>query len=299
MLFTKSLCQIYPKKFSTSFNSCKLNYIKYTSPSPDTKLNLIVLHGMLGSSKNFRSVVKDPSISKYANSILVDLRNHGDSCHKDTMTLEDMAVDVATLINELNLVNPVLLGHSLGGRVAMKCCLQYPGLFKGVLIVDILPINYYDKKSKFYWVSEMETLLQGLANLDLNRSINEIRIDIKKYEKNDDVVNFVLTNIDKIGPNKHKWRCNIKAIMNNFNSFINEIIYTVPNQTYNGKFKAILGEKSDYSRISAEDSQTFEQVFHNFNVKEDVDIIKDGGHWVHFDKPYLFAESVSKFLAKV
>ena len=74
---------------------------------------------LLGSHKNFMNIVKSAKISTFTNSYLVDLRNHGMSEHKDSMTLDDMSLDLANFIQKNNINSTYLMGHSLGGRVIM------------------------------------------------------------------------------------------------------------------------------------------------------------------------------------
>ena len=201
---------------NSHFSTAKLHYIVENSPDKSINLNLLVVHGLLGSSNNFKSVLHNPKISKKVNSIMVDLRNHGNSEHKDSMSIEDMAHDLAQFIKDQNLKNLIIMGHSLGGRVSMKTCLHYPELIKGAIIIDIMPVNYYDEKHKYTFAEGMERLLIFLSNMDLNRSLTQIKKSILEIEPNEAVVDFIMTNLVPLGLDKFKWRCNMAGIASNY-----------------------------------------------------------------------------------
>ena len=107
-------------KFAFSSAHVRLNSLHFQSPNPSASDSLVVLHGLLGSSNNFRSIVKHPKISQKASSYLLDLRNHGESEHNPSMSLDDMAGDVLNFIQEKSLKDVYLMGHSLGARVVMS-----------------------------------------------------------------------------------------------------------------------------------------------------------------------------------
>lgn len=80
---------------------------------------MIVLHGFMGSGNNFRSICTNKKITETTTSYLLDLRNHGLSEHKETMSYGEMADDIDNFIKENNIRNPIIMGHSLGGKLAM------------------------------------------------------------------------------------------------------------------------------------------------------------------------------------
>ncbi len=129
--FQTSKSLLFTNRFYNSQSSpAKLNSLfqRSSDKAPDV-LNLVVLHGLFGSSNNFQSIVKTHKISSLANSHLLDLRNHGASEHKDSMSLNEMADDIYNFIIEKQIQNNlVLLAHSFGSRIAMNFAMKYPEL---------------------------------------------------------------------------------------------------------------------------------------------------------------------------
>jgi len=101
---------------------------------------LIILHGLLGSSRNWLSVGK--MLAEYFDVFLLDLRNHGSSPHTNTMDYDEMVEDVLNWANKKNLDTFYLLGHSLGGKVAMTFACRYPERIRALIIEDIVPKEY-------------------------------------------------------------------------------------------------------------------------------------------------------------
>jgi len=139
-----------------------------------------MVHGLLGSKRNFRTISNSAILSKHLKAVhLLDLRNHGESDHTPSMTLTEMAEDLTEYITSLD--NVVLLGHSLGGRVIFKYLEENAekvnSLLKGVVIVDILPT-----KVESTFVLE---LLNKLRKIPLeNRTYNELEEEFSAAAQN-------------------------------------------------------------------------------------------------------------------
>lgn len=100
--------------------SITLNYIHNNFSRPR---NMIIHHGLMGNAKNFRNISKNSHISDYVNSYLVDCRNHGDSPHTATHSMENLADDLTDFIKQQKLDEKgrlVLMGHSMGAMALMK-----------------------------------------------------------------------------------------------------------------------------------------------------------------------------------
>src|SRR3970282_637492 len=107
---------------------------------------ILILHGLFGSSRDWYSIAK--ILAKDYQVITPDLRNHGQSEHADSMTYTDMAEDVLYLIKELSLDNISLIGHSMGGKVAMVNALLHPSLIEKLIVLDIAPVSYVHRYGK-------------------------------------------------------------------------------------------------------------------------------------------------------
>ena len=117
---------------------------------------ILILHGLLGCSDNWLTVAKKLSANYYV--LIIDLRNHGQSFHHESMFYSEMAKDVENLILSLGLKEVSLLGHSMGGKVAMECLKRKKVPFKLAVVVDIAPKPY---------VGEHAVILSTLQSLDL------------------------------------------------------------------------------------------------------------------------------------
>jgi len=133
--------------------SCALHFSTYGSGRP-----LIVLHGLFGSQSNWRTFGK--LLGPYCKVFTVDLRNHGDSPHRDEFNYNLLADDVAQFIENEKLKDAVLLGHSLGGKVAMRFATAYPDKIQKLIVVDIALKEY---------PAVHKRLFEAVNNLDLNR----------------------------------------------------------------------------------------------------------------------------------
>ena len=102
---------------------------------------LIVLHGLFGSGKNWQSHARQ--FADHFQVFNVDLRNHGESFHADEMNYSVMATDVVHLLHRLELGNCFILGHSMGGKVAMTLAMQNPDLVAAMIVADIAPVTYF------------------------------------------------------------------------------------------------------------------------------------------------------------
>jgi len=276
----------------------KLNYVFYPSKNNDPdQMNLVVLHGLLGSSANFQSIVKSHKISNFGDSFLLDLRNHGASEHRETMDLEEMANDVHHFIEENQLQNNlVLLAHSFGARVAMTFALQYPELLKGLIIVDMAPYNYYNDP-RFSFIKITHKLLGDLLSIDLKKDFTEIIESIKTHSPSQDFVGLLVSNVIPDPNGGYRWRINLKTIFENYLKFQQVGPQVGPKGKFKGPVKVICGGMSDY--VTQDILPNFCNIFENFEVSRDVTIIDGAGHWLHHQKPHEFINVVGSFLQKL
>jgi esterase len=128
---------------------------------------------MMGSKRNYHSLAKHHSISGINDVYCLDLRNHGASPHTNIMSVPLMAEDVIHFMDDHELEHINLLGHSLGGRVAIDLTINHPKRVKNQIIVDTGPFDYYDT-DKFPHALKTKKVLDNLTNINLintNRTI--------------------------------------------------------------------------------------------------------------------------------
>lgn len=252
----------------------KLNFKKLGEGKP-----LLILHGLFGSSNNWGSLGK--RFSKNNSVYLIDLRNHGRSPHSNQMTYSDMANDLLGLIKDEKIISPTILGHSMGGKVALMFAKNYPEYLDKLIVADIglkaYPMHH-------------EEILRGLnsINLELTKSRSHAQEVIKKHISSLGIQQFLLKNLYWIEKGKLAWRMNLKQIENN----IEEILKEINIENSNLKTLFLRGELSNY--ILEEDFQNIKAAFPNGEIKT----IKNVGHWLHAENPNEFYKLVEEFISE-
>lgn len=205
-----SFSQVSSRRFST-YNPAKLQhtFVPCSNKANSNPFNLITLHGVLGSGMNFTSVVNKPNISSKVNSYLLDLRNHGNTEHKESMSYPEMAKDVYNFMieKELQNKNNILLGFSMGARLAVEIAVSYPELIKGVALVDLAPHDYPNDK-RFDFVDTMDSMLEKLCRVNLNKDRNSIRKEILDAAFSKEVGEAINMNVVPDGKGGYKWKLN-------------------------------------------------------------------------------------------
>ena len=239
---------------------------------------LIILHGLFGSSDNWLTIAKQFS-DKFSIHIL-DARNHGKSPHITEFGYENMAMDVREYIQDHNLKNIILLGHSMGGKTAMKIALEYPMRIKKLIVADIAPRKYSIIHNH---------IIEALLSINTNTLKTREQADIKLSQtiKSSLLRKFLLKNLYRDEYNKFKWRINLDAICGNLDSLGAQI---TSGQRYNGDTLFVKGELSDY--IAEEDEAEIISLFPNSTIKS----IPRATHWLHAENPEDFIKEIKGFL---
>lgn len=244
----------------------------------DTGRELLILHGFLGMSDNWKTHAKNWSKSGYRVH-LIDQRNHGRSFWSDEFSYELMAEDLAKYCRVNQLKNVLLIGHSMGGKTAMYFASKYPSLLKAMVVADIAPKKYMPHHQK---------ILQGLSelNFDQIKSRNEADVFLSRYVPEPGVRMFLLKNLFWKQAGKLGLRMNIE-VLKNASVAVGENLKNDVQSSHPCLF--IKGELSDYIL----DSDAL-KIKHYFPNAEQVTI--DGvGHWLHAEKPTVFFEIVSQW----
>ena len=243
---------------------------------------LVVLHGLFGSSGNWRSVARELADSHSVFS--VDLRNHGASPWADSMDYLEMADDVRQLIERLGLDRPAVMGHSMGGKTAMALALRYPAQVGRLIVVDIAPLPYADTLTPFAEAMRSADVLAAASRTEVQRRLQDAVPDRA-------VVPFLMQNL--VTRNDHfDWRLNlmgISAAMPQLCSFPSALL----GSRFAGPVSVIAGEDSNY--VVQHDGASFRPMFSDV----DVEVIAGAGHWVHADQPAAFLASLRRALNSV
>jgi pimeloyl-ACP methyl ester carboxylesterase len=242
---------------------------------------IIILHGIFGSSDNWLTIGKVLADSYQV--YMVDQRNHGQSPRSDEFNYDVMAADLKEFIDDHQLQNVMLIGHSMGGKTVMQFAMNYPESFSKMIVVDIAP--------KFYPVHH-NMILQGLASIDLKnlKSRTEANELMKRFEESEGVRQFLLKNLWR-NPEKNNefdWRINVPVITKNIDIVGHEL---ANEKAINKPVLFIRGSESHY--IQPEDERKIWDLFPNYEIIT----IEGAGHWVQADKSEEFINVVRTALS--
>jgi esterase len=242
---------------------------------------ILVLHGLFGSKTNWRSIAR--RLAATYRVVTVDVRNHGASPWADTMSYGEMAEDVLALLDRLGMQAPTLLGHSMGGKIAMTLALRSPQRVGRLVVVDVAPVAYADRLSPFAEAMRTADVLHAASREEVRQRLGQQIIDAG-------VVGFLLQNLEV--RNEHfDWRINLPAIIAAtpaLSAFPRDLLAL----RYDGPVRVVAGGKSDY--VTGSDGAQFRPMFPDVKV----DIIGPAGHWVHADRPEEFLAAVTQRLAE-
>ncbi len=240
---------------------------------------LIILHGLFGSARNWSTIARRLAASHRV--IALDLRNHGDSPWTGTMTYAEMADDVAGFIAAAGLDRPSVLGHSMGGKVAMTLALGREIALGALVVVDIAPVSYDGGFGGY---------VEAMSAIDL-RSV-ERRADadaaLAGTVADPALRAFLLQNlITRDG--SYVWRINLPAIGAGLPG-LSDFGPADPASTFAGAAMFIAGGRSRY--VAAEHHATIRRLFPGAEIA----VLDGAGHWLHAEQPEQFVALVATFL---
>ena len=240
---------------------------------------LIILHGLFGSLDNWQTLAR--RLAESWRVITVDQRNHGHSPHADVHTYAAMAADLRAFLAEHRLSPVRLLGHSMGGKTAMRFALDSPDDVRSLTVVDIAPRAY----SRHH-----DHILDALCGLDLARFTTRRDIDAALAVSLPDpaVRQVLLKNVRRTDAGKFGWKMNLPVIRDQYDELLAEIR---GNRPFAKPALFLRGGKSDYVRES--DLPSIRLLFPNADVAE-----IDAGHWLHAEAPDEFARILDAFLKR-
>ena len=271
---------------------------------------VVFLHGLYGSQMNFRTIARHVAQNLDRPVVLMDMRNHGKTAHTESMTYEEMAEDVAhTLTNTLGITKASLVGHSMGGKIAMMAALLHPNLVRDMVVVDIAPVSYPPLRDTM-------RVAQAMKQVPMHSGAIKTRQDADaalKHEVRDPMVRkFVLTNFvpgksstthnhnnhNKNQQNQQQnagtdpsWRVNIDSILKHLP--VISSFPLLPGDMVNPACRTLFlyGSKSNY--VLDTHSEVIASFFPDYEMKS-----LDAGHWVHAERQPEFIDAVTHFLAQ-
>ena len=242
---------------------------------------LIIAHGFMGMGDNWKSLAQKFSTDYEVH--LIDQRNHGRSFHSDDFYYELLIEDLLHYIKHYNLQNVAIVGHSMGGKMAMLFAVTYPEYLEKLIIVDIAP-KYYEPHHAI--------ILEALKSVDFEkmttrREVSEI---LRRHLDDEGVIQFLLKNVYWESKNKMAFRFNLDSLYDNSD----EIGEALPSFTEFEKPTLFLkGDSSGY--IGKDDEALIKSHFPN----SEIITVNNAGHWLHADNPQAFYDNVSQFLLRI
>lgn len=239
---------------------------------------LLILHGFLGSGANWISLGR--KFSENFEVHLIDLRNHGRSFHNDEMDLEVMCEDVLNYCQQHQLEKINIIGHSLGGKIAMHLAVNQDFLVRKLIVVDIAP-KAYTRRHDF--------IFKALNAVDFSKQKTRLEVDraLAKHIEKESYRQFLLQAVYRKAKDSLAFRFNLPVFIENYGN----IVETLPPYTqFEGETLFLKGALSDY--ILTADLPLIEAHFPNSKWIE----IAEATHWLHAEKPEEFFESCSRFL---
>lgn len=253
----------------------QLNFKQFGSGPP-----LIILHGLFGSLDNWQTIAK--RLAECFTVFILDLRNHGRSPHSDEHSYEVMCEDLLEFMNQQWVFDSCLLGHSMGGKLAMHFALHQPDRVEKLVVVDIAPKAY---------PGGHEIIFQALLNLPLEsiHSRSEAEEWLSGAIISKPIRQFLLKNLGRGKDNRFYWKPNIRILHQHYG----EILRAVTSEGL-GPFEKpalfIRGARSSY--ILDED---WPDILKSF-PKAELHTIEGAGHWVHAEAAEEFVQVVKDFL---
>ena len=251
-----------------------LNYKSFGAGPP-----LVVLHGLFGTLDNWSTLAR--RWAEHYTVILVDQRNHGRSPHAPAMDYALMAEDLAAFLEGQWVHRCHLLGHSMGGKVAMQVALTYPDLVEKLVVVDMAPRQF---------ARGHDDVFRALLALDPARLTDRRAADgeLAALLPQAGVRQFLLKNLARDPAGGFRWRMNLEVLHRDYEKLIGPV--GQPGDRFDGPALFVRGGLSDYVRDS--DWPDIQQLFPAARLET----VAGAGHWVHAEAPGELDRLVNRFL---
>lgn len=262
-------------------------YFRKTGQGPA----LLILHGLFGSSDNWMSVAKKLEVNYTL--FIPDLRNHGQSSHTPTHTYRDMVDDLELFFKTNKIEKATILGHSMGGKLAMMFAGCFPEKVNSLIVADIAPKSYSPDKSAIKNNEQNELIISIMDELDLSTvsSRKEIDLFLSLKLKEIGLRQFLMKNIYRNKEGQFKWKINVTVLKDSLETIIRDVNTDwfnslKPIRNYPVTF--IRGLNSDY--ILNKDIADIKTIYPEAKIID----IPEAGHWLHAEQPKKFVDAVFK-----
>jgi pimeloyl-ACP methyl ester carboxylesterase len=259
---------------------------------------VVFVHGLFGQGRNWTTVAK--GLADRHRVTLLDLPNHGHSPWTDCVDYLDMARLVADELEQLD-EPATLVGHSMGGKVAMQLALRRPELLRALVVVDVAPTAYPASGGRTddpdEEASPFAAYIAAMRAVDLDqlRTREDAEAALRSAVPSRMVRSFLLQSLVREGlgtAGGWRWRLNLEALARDL-GHLRGFPEPPPGATFDGPVLWVAGANSTY--VLPEDRARMDELFPATRLVR----IKNAGHWVHSEQPEVFLETLRRFLAAV
>lgn len=263
----------------------------HTTTYGDAGSRVVFCHGLFGQGRNWTQIAK--ALADEHRTLLVDLPHHGRSPWRPTFDYVAMADEVADLLASLGDGPSALVGHSMGGKVAMLVALRHPELVERLCVVDMSPVGYHR-------TDVFEGFVAAMRGLDLDTLTTRQEADERLSAAVPDptVRGFLLQNLRRDttgggagGGQSWRWQMNLDVLGDSLPALASwpedELAGVAP---YDGPVLWVAGADSDYVKPE------YDAAMSRWFPRKRLVTIKGAGHWVHSEQPDVFVDVVRRFL---
>ena len=245
---------------------------------------VVFLHGLFGQGKNWNAIAK--TLSESSRVTLVDLPNHGQSGWTDHFSYPRMASQIAELLKAQGEGERyAVVGHSMGGKVAMTLALHHPELVERLCVVDVSPVTTAE-------ITDFDTFVRGMRAMDLETLTDRRDADaqLAAYVSDSRIRGFLLQNLrrDNSASNGWRWQMNLTLLGDHLTEMSDWP--DLQAEPYRGPVLWLAGAESPY--IQPEYAAAMRALFPRVQLVT----IKGAGHWVHSEQPQVFVSIMRRFL---
>lgn len=251
----------------------KLNFRLQNALSPSPSLPIILIHGLFGNLDNLGVLARD--LHQDHDVIQVDLRDHGLSPRSPTVNYPCMAQDVLELMDNLRIEKAIIIGHSMGGKVAMAMTPIAPERIEKLVAIDIAPISYQVRRHETIFAALNAVSAAGVTQRQEAAQL------MREFIKEDGVIQFLLKSF-----HNGEWRFNVPALWDQYGNIVGW--QPIPPSSHPILF--IRGELSPYIQDSYRD-----EIARQFPQAR-AHVVAGTGHWVHAEKPDSVLRAIHRFI---
>ncbi|WP_028024974.1 alpha/beta fold hydrolase [Enterovibrio calviensis] len=241
---------------------------------------LLLIHGLFGSLDNLGGLAR--VLSEHYKVYQIDLPNHGQSPRSQNVDYISQANAVKDFMTQQGLESTSVVGHSMGGKVAMMLAISHPKMIDQLVVMDIAPVAYQERRHD----AVLEGLNASMKSPITNRKIAEAIL--AEHIQEPGVRQFLLKSLAKQENGEFAWRFNVDVLERNYD----DITGWPANGHYDGDTLFLKGADSDY--ISAAHREEIERQFPQAKAH----VIANTGHWLHAEKPDTVSRVITRFLTK-